>query len=94
MRTPDGVRYGQTLARLLRRDHACHYCGWDDWTLREPTADHKIPVSKGGGGTLDNLVLACGLCNQAKADMDYRTFVGLLAAGAWDHCPAHDRTTA
>ncbi len=35
-----------------------------DW----PTEDHVIPVSLGGTNDLDNLVLACALCNIRKSN--------------------------
>ena len=56
--------------RLLRqavfeRDGwTCVYCGKRNGTL---TADHVVPVSRGGSSTLDNLVTACLDCNTAKA---------------------------
>ena len=44
----------------------CVYCGMRSGTL---TCDHVIPVSRGGGSTLDNLVTACLACNLEKATM-------------------------
>lgn len=41
------------------------------------TFDHKIPKSKGGQSTIDNLVLSCVNCNQLKSDMDFDAFVKL-----------------
>ena len=32
-----------------------------------PELDHKIPVSRGGADTLENLVFACRRCNQRKS---------------------------
>jgi 5-methylcytosine-specific restriction protein A len=35
---------------------------------RPTTADHKIPISRGGTHDLDNLQPACGPCNSSKRD--------------------------
>lgn len=51
---------------------------YDLWTLAEkckwhrPTLDHKTPISKGGGWTLDNLQIMTWFENRAKADMTQR----------------------
>lgn len=50
---------------MRRQMPTCAYCGS---LLYEPTIDHVIPKSQGGGNTRDNLVLACWTCNQAKKD--------------------------
>lgn len=47
---------------LMRRDqHCCAYCG-----KRGNTVDHLIPVSRGGGSTWQNTVIACVACNGRK----------------------------
>jgi hypothetical protein len=51
-------------AVLARDERTCHYCGTRSGRM---TCDHKIPVSRGGSSTLDNLVTACLKCNSAKA---------------------------
>lgn len=40
----------------------CAYCG----TLSEITADHVIPISRGGTHSIGNLVAACLKCNSSK----------------------------
>ncbi|MFN3198745.1 MAG: HNH endonuclease [Bradymonadia bacterium] len=63
-------RRGVKLSRgnLHARDGGrCQYCGVK-LTVREATLDHVMPRSRGGGGTWDNLVIACRPCNQFKAD--------------------------
>lgn len=45
----------------------CAYCGLR-FKLRRLTIDHVVPLSRGGTNALTNLVLACGPCNQSKAD--------------------------
>lgn len=44
----------------------CAYCTAD--CSEHPTIDHVVPLSKGGGNTLNNLVIACLECNIKKAD--------------------------
>jgi len=48
-------------------DNKCCYCG-EDLPI---THDHFIPVIKGGGYTLDNIVPACKRCNSKKHDGDF-----------------------
>ncbi len=51
---------------ILRRDrHTCQYCGINQSSL---TIDHLIPKSQGGEDTWDNLVCACTVCNNKKAN--------------------------
>lgn len=43
----------------------CHYCRkYTPYKMR--TADHKIPLSRKGLHSADNLVMACGPCNSSK----------------------------
>lgn len=57
-------------AVYLRDGFRCHYCGSD----QRLTLDHKLPVSRGGGHTADNLVTCCKRCNSAKGTRDYSEF--------------------
>lgn len=41
----------------------CAYCGSSDAVFQ---IDHVVPVSRGGGDDVGNLVLACVPCNKAK----------------------------
>jgi 5-methylcytosine-specific restriction endonuclease McrA len=56
-----------------RYNYTCLRCG-----RREPeiklTADHIVPISKGGSGTIENIQPLCGACNTAKHAriIDYR----------------------
>ncbi len=50
----------------------CHYCGTKTDKLHQ---EHKIPVSKGGGYTKENIVPACPSCNRAKYVSDYEEFI-------------------
>lgn len=48
---------------LIRDSYICYYCGQE-----ANTADHIIPISKGGISSEDNMVAACYRCNAAKRD--------------------------
>lgn len=48
--------------------HVCYYCG-KVLKENEVTADHKIPVSRGGETIIENLAICCYDCNQDKSDM-------------------------
>ena len=60
------------------RKHKCYWCGR---TLNKGslTADHLIPLSKGGTHQRTNLVPACYQCNQAKRDMMPTDFAKVMA---------------
>ncbi|MDQ7797339.1 MAG: HNH endonuclease [Candidatus Edwardsbacteria bacterium] len=74
---PSVVRLGSFIRRprlevklskqnIFRRDrHVCQYCGTSQGTL---TIDHLVPKSLGGDDTWDNLVCACTVCNNKKAN--------------------------
>lgn len=53
-------------ARVLKRCAGrCFYC-LTDLTLQTTTIDHFVPLARGGRNGLDNLVAACGACNNRK----------------------------
>lgn len=78
--------YSQGQIRKVRskcRDR-CFYCKKDlsagfrfdgRMIFDKVSIDHLTPISKGGGNTIDNMVLACPACNQDKADIEYDLFV-------------------
>ncbi len=48
--------------RVLRRDGGiCVYCGADATCV-----DHVVPMVRGGGDEMENLVASCTLCNLRK----------------------------
>jgi 5-methylcytosine-specific restriction endonuclease McrA len=46
---------------LEQSQYTCHYCNGP-----ANTADHILPVSKGGGNELSNLLPACINCNSTR----------------------------
>jgi hypothetical protein len=55
----------ETTERLIARDGpACWYCGTTT-TPETRTIEHLLAVSSGGSDDLDNLCLACALCNRS-----------------------------
>lgn len=45
----------------IRDNGRCRLCGSDDWDSLD--ADHRMPESKGGKTTLENLQAVCKVCN-------------------------------
>ena len=74
MNRPNSARRRRKRRALVRRDGAaCAYCGRPVGTglpFSRPTLDHVVPVTRGGGNELTNLVLACKPCNLDKADKE------------------------
>lgn len=55
-------------------DSSCLYCNvklYEDNT----TADHIIPVSKGGNNTKINLLACCKDCNEERADFEFYRYL-------------------
>jgi 5-methylcytosine-specific restriction endonuclease McrA len=63
--------------RTLLSAMFCVYCGHAFADDTEKTVDHVEPLSKGGAHVVENLVVACGGCNQRKADATLDAFVGV-----------------
>jgi 5-methylcytosine-specific restriction endonuclease McrA len=80
-RTKAGGTYTATEWKALVKRYGgkCLCCGRDDVKL---TADHVVPVSKGGTSNIDNLQPLCQTCNSKKRDkiIDYRPDSG---PGRW-----------
>jgi 5-methylcytosine-specific restriction endonuclease McrA len=61
----------QEWAALCQQyDYRCLACG----RKRKLSADHIVPLSKGGASSIDNIQPLCGPCNSGKGDkiIDYR----------------------
>jgi 5-methylcytosine-specific restriction endonuclease McrA len=48
------------------RGKVCYYCGKDKLYKDLCTIDHLIPSCMGGKDTIENLVVACKVCNRRK----------------------------
>jgi len=57
----------KTRFLVLERDNStCQYCGLTPKDGVKLEIDHKIPVSKGGGDSIENLTTSCYDCNHGK----------------------------
>lgn len=72
---PHDLTQEQWIEILEQHNHACHYCGRTDVKLQR---EHKIPVSRGGGFTVSNIVPACRSCNMRKHDRTDSEFFEFL----------------
>lgn len=52
-----------------KNKHVCAYCGKTISNKDELTVDHKVPLSRGGITTDENLAISCLQCNSEKSDM-------------------------
>lgn len=60
----DKAHYKKLREKVLIRDnYTCYYCGQE-----ANTADHIIPISKGGISAEDNMIACCHRCNSGKRD--------------------------
>lgn len=60
----DKTHYKKIREKILIRDNfTCYWCGQE-----ANTADHLLPISKGGISSEDNMVAACARCNSGKRD--------------------------
>lgn len=50
------------LRLCIQYAYACGYCG--EWTAL--AADHRIPLSRGGTNSIENIIPACRTCNSRK----------------------------
>lgn len=67
--------YTDKKAYLLEREnHCCIYCGIHA-SKAKMQIEHVVPRSKGGTDSLDNLVLSCRACNEAKGNQDIQTYL-------------------
>jgi len=60
------VQGREIRARFAEFDHRCAYCGADG----DLHIEHVVPISRGGGHAIGNIVPACESCNYSKRDHD------------------------
>ncbi len=67
--------YADKKAYLLEREnYTCIYCGIHA-SKAKMEIEHVVPRSHGGTDSLNNLVLSCHECNQAKGSQDVQTYL-------------------
>jgi 5-methylcytosine-specific restriction endonuclease McrA len=74
-------REPQASVRKRLRDeqgNRCAYCNREFGPLVTETIDHVVPLSKGGGKGISNLVLACRRCNSRKGNRSVEEFLADL----------------
>ena len=64
------------LALVEQYGGRCAYCG-ESGALE---ADHRVPLSRGGGNTIDNILPACRVCNARKHRLTEEEFRVRLAS--------------
>lgn len=72
----DVITADDLMGLYEKQEHKCAYCGIQLNALIT-AVDHKVPISKGGNHTLDNVQLLCHNCNISKytmSDDDYRKY--------------------
>lgn len=66
--------YQRNRALALKREPTCHW-GLPGCTGKSATADHLIPVARGGDNSLENLVGSCASCNMRRGGAEGRATV-------------------
>jgi 5-methylcytosine-specific restriction endonuclease McrA len=59
---------------VARSESQCAYCG----AVAPLEADHRIPLSRGGSNSIDNILPACGPCNRKKRNLTEAEFRRLI----------------
>lgn len=67
---------------LDQHNNRCHYCGQKGSSNNPLEREHKIPVSRQGGYTKENIVPACKRCNSGKYTMTDKEFKKVLVEKA------------
>ena len=62
------------LKELFYNNQKCEYCGVD-LNEKDFQIDHKIPLSRNGKHSIDNLAISCKECNNLKGTMTSEEFL-------------------
>ena len=77
--TSDGYTTEDIKRLREQQSNECYYCGVKmndiNYDPAQWTIEHKIPRTKGGTNTLDNIVIACSKCNHRKKNKDFADFI-------------------
>lgn len=65
---------------LINNNHKCLYCGIKVEKRVNLHLDHKIPLSKNGNHTIDNIAISCASCNLRKGTKSVKEFLQILGA--------------
>lgn len=71
-----GLSASEVETLLERSDHRCQLTGLA-LTPEVAELDHKIPLSRGGDNSADNLMLVCSAVNRAKGTLTTEEFISL-----------------
>jgi 5-methylcytosine-specific restriction endonuclease McrA len=66
------VKGREIRARFAEFGHHCAYCGADG----DLHIEHVVPISKGGGHAIGNIIPACKDCNFSKRDSEVEAWYG------------------
>lgn len=67
----------QKNAVYERYEGKCGICG-KSLSRKNMTIAHKIPLTKGGDNSIDNLILSCWECNHIKNNLTFDDFFDKL----------------
>jgi 5-methylcytosine-specific restriction endonuclease McrA len=63
-----GRHHSWCVRTLVRRDGSdCSICG-KSLASREITIDHRVPLSRGGADSIENMQIVCEPCGREKGD--------------------------
>jgi HNH endonuclease len=68
----------KVIKLLQDSDYKCHYCGTDVQRGINLHIDHRVPLSRNGPHTIENLAISCAKCNLRKNAMTDTEFFELL----------------
>lgn len=74
------VATAKQITELLANAAACCYCDASFSEDCPPTLEHKVPLAKGGAHSMNNLDVACGMCNSKKGVKMPEEFLSQMGA--------------